>query len=217
MDRFAEIGYSQFQRSNPDLKPNRIPKLPGMDTHLLDRPPSESVQMIHVDDEDVSQNFDSIGWKADLELKVDGKVRFLRLVILSWEKVEPRDGDFRFEWIDRLLRKFHRKGMSVWLSNGIGSPPTWLVKERPEILPIDREGNRVVRGHVYCPNNPTYMAAANRLSEAMIKRFLDHPGVSLCHVGNSELPEPEICYCEICRQKRLVWTSRRNSPCGALD
>src|SRR5262249_45151464 len=57
----------------------------------------------------------------------------------TWSSWEPRDGDFQFAWMQRVLDRLHQAGIKVILGTPTYSIPTWLYKARPEIL-LTRNG-----------------------------------------------------------------------------
>jgi beta-galactosidase len=80
----------------------------------------------------------------------------------SWTKMEPEKGEFDFSWLDEAISILGAQGIKTVLGTPTPTPPAWIVRENPEILPIDSQGrvhgfggrhhdcqsNAVYRGHV---------------------------------------------------------------------
>src|SRR5512143_2575102 len=97
-------------------------------------------------------------WLEDARLMGAAGVNLVSLGIFSWSKLEPRPGEYDFDWLDRLMDLLYEHGVSVNLATPTASPPAWLVQRHPEILPVTAEGTILwpgARRH-YCPHSPAY-------------------------------------------------------------
>ena len=85
-------------------------------------------------------------------------VNLVSLGIFSWKKLEPQPGNFDFEWLDRLMDLLHAHGVSVNLATPTASPPAWMVRLHPDMLPVTAEGVTLWHGSRkhYCAHNPHY-------------------------------------------------------------
>jgi len=63
-------------------------------------------------------------------------VNHVSMGIFSWARLEPRRGEYDFDWFDRLMDLLHENGVSVNLSTPTASPPACLVRCAPEILVV---------------------------------------------------------------------------------
>src|SRR5207244_10236054 len=69
----------------------------------------------------------------DVELMQKARITVVRVGESTWSSWEPRDGDFQFAWMQRVLDRLHAAGIKVILGTPTYSIPTWLYKEHPEI------------------------------------------------------------------------------------
>ena len=53
-------------------------------------------------------------------------------------------GVFDFEWLDRLMDLLHAHGVSVNLATPTASPPAWMVRQHPEMLPVTARGSHTL-------------------------------------------------------------------------
>src|SRR6516165_9923762 len=77
----------------------------------------------------------------DVELMKKAGLTVVRVGESTWSTWEPRDGDFQFAWMQRILDRLQQAGIKVILGTPTYSVPTWLYKEHPEILVTHSEGN----------------------------------------------------------------------------
>ncbi len=70
----------------------------------------------------------------DVELMKRAGINVVRVGESTWSSWEPRDGEFQFGWMERVLDRMHEAGIGVILGTPTYSIPTWLYKKHPEIL-----------------------------------------------------------------------------------
>lgn len=106
-------------------------------------------------------------------------ISYVRIAEFAWAKMEPRPGEFDWEWLDEAVEVLGAAGLKVVLCTPTATPPAWLVRAHPEILPVDREG-RVrefgSRRH-YEPASEVYRAESRRITTALAERYGQHPAV----------------------------------------
>jgi beta-galactosidase len=103
----------------------------------------------------------------------------VRVGEFAWSKLEPRAGHYEFEWLDQVVDALHNQGLQTVLGTPTATPPAWLVRAHPEILPVDIAGR--VRGfgsrRHYDYSSDLYWHESARIVEALAKRYGNHPGV----------------------------------------
>ncbi|MCA0755843.1 beta-galactosidase [Paenibacillus sp. N4] len=89
-------------------------------------------------------------WDEDAEMMRRTGVRIVRLAEFAWSRLEPNEGEYRFEWLDDAIEVFHRRGIQVVLGTPTCTPPNWLTQRYPDVLPVDAQQQPRypgVRGH----------------------------------------------------------------------
>src|SRR5690349_17872445 len=104
-------------------------------------------------------------WDEDIALMGQAGVDLVAINIFGWSHIEPRDGEFDFTRLDDVIARLHAAGIKVNLGTGTASPPAWLARSHPEILPMAEDGTRRYPGgrQAWCPSSPVFRAAALRL------------------------------------------------------
>jgi len=72
------------------------------------------------------------------------------------------------------------------LATATASPPPWLIKLHPEILPTLENGTRWLQGsrQHYNPSSSAYRNACVELVTALATRYKDHPALAMWHINN---------------------------------
>ncbi|WP_327703266.1 beta-galactosidase [Streptomyces decoyicus] len=158
-------------------------------------------------------------WAEDLKLMKAAHVTMVTAGIFSWAKVEPRSGAWDFGWFDRVMDGLAGAGIAVCLATMTASPPPWLSRAHPEILPEDADGRRRWPGgrQHYCPSSPVYRAHAVRLVEQLATRYAGHPALALWHVGNEYGCHTRQCYCDVSADDFRRWLRARYGSVDALN
>lgn len=156
---------------------------------------------------------------ADIDLMREAGVTLLSVGIFSWAWLEPREGHFDFAWLDEVLDNLAAAGIKVALATATASPPAWLVRKHPDILPVTADGGVLGPGsrRHYSPSSANYRRYAAAMTRALAERYKDHPALALWHVDNelgchvSEFYGPEDA------AAFRLWLQRRYGNVEALN
>jgi len=158
-------------------------------------------------------------WREDVRLMNLAGVNLVTVGVFSWGRLEPREGVFDFEWLDRVLDLLHAHGIKADLATATASPPAWLVRAHPEMLPVDAFGTRLEFGsrQSYCPSSPVWREQSVRLCRMMATRYKDHPALAMWHVSNEYGDELSRCWCPTSAQAFRKWLQVRYRTIDALN
>jgi len=152
-------------------------------------------------------------WAEDARLMAEAGFTVVRLAEFAWSKIEPRPGDYDFEWLDRAIDILAAHGIQVVLGTPTASPPPWLMARDPTLFRVLLDGRRVAFGlrREYCPNHPGYRRAAQDIVSCMAEHYGQHPNVIGWQIDNEF---GDRCYCPICTTAFHAWLQERY---GTLD
>ncbi|MFI1963212.1 beta-galactosidase [Streptomyces pathocidini] len=158
-------------------------------------------------------------WAEDTRLMKEAGVTMVTAGIFSWARVEPRPGEYDFGWFDRVMDNLGDAGIRVCLATMTASPPPWLSRLHPEVLPETEDGRRKWPGgrQHYCPSSPVYREYATRLVERLATRYADHPALDTWHVGNEYGCHTRQCYCDVSAADFRRWLRERYGTVQALN
>jgi beta-galactosidase len=125
-------------------------------------------------------------WERDFDNIAKMGLQIVHMAEFAWFDLEPRPGQFKFDWLDDCLKLAQDRKLAVILCTPTASPPIWLSHELPQTLPM-LDGN--VRGRFggrrhYNPCSPEFQAATRRIVSAMANHFGNHPSVIGWQIDN---------------------------------
>lgn len=125
-------------------------------------------------------------WHEDVRLMREAGVNFVSLGIFSWAWIQPAADRFDFVWLDKVLDLLHANGISVNLATATASPPAWLAKKHPEMLPVTASGSILGPGgrQHYAPWSSVYRKYAAELVRQIAARYAGHPALVSWHINN---------------------------------
>lgn len=155
----------------------------------------------------------------DIALMREAGVNFVSVGIFSWALLEPRPGEYDFGWLDRVMDRLHAGDVRVDLATATASPPPWLARLHPEVLPVDRHGSTLWPGsrQTYCPSSPVFAEYSLRLVDQLARRYADHPALAMWHVSNELGCHNVHCYCDVSAASFRGWLQRRYGDLDGLN
>lgn len=158
-------------------------------------------------------------WEEDIRLMREAGVNLVSLPIFSWPQLEPEPGVFDWGWLDRILAKLWDAGIRIDLATATATPPSWLLRRHPEMMPMDADGHRLEFGsrQTYCPSSPVWRENVARMTRAMAERYGDHPGVVLWHISNEYGDHTSRCWCPESARDFRRWLRERYGDLDGLN
>ena len=89
-------------------------------------------------------------WKKDMELARQAGINTLSVGIFSWSMLEPREGEYHFEWLDEVMDMLSENGIRAVLATPSGARPPWMAEKYPEVLRVDEYRRRQLFGKNGC-------------------------------------------------------------------
>ncbi len=158
-------------------------------------------------------------WPEDIALMREAGVGFVTLGVFSWALLEPRPGEYDFDWFDEIVGLLHGGGIAIDMATATAAPPPWLTHDHPEILPVDVEGRTLWPGsrQSFCPSSPVFREHAVALVAQMGRRYGDHPAVRLWHVSNELGCHIGKCFCDVSAAAFRTWLTDRYGEVEKLN
>lgn len=158
-------------------------------------------------------------WSEDAQLMTRAGVTVVTVGVFSWAELEPRNGEFEFEWLDDVLNGLHAVGIRVDLATATASPPAWMSHDHPEILPRTVDGVTLWPGsrQHYSASSPVYRRYAGRLVRMLAERYGKHPALAAWHVGNEFANDNPRDYGDAAAQAFRTWLQGKYGNIQALN
>lgn len=158
-------------------------------------------------------------WDEDVRLMGQAGVNVVTLGVFSWSAIEPREGEYDFGWLDRIIDKLGRAGIGVDLASATASPPMWLTQAHPEVLWKDERGDVVwpgARQH-WRPTSPVFRRYALDLCRALAGHYKDNPYIVAWHAGNEYGCHNRFDYSDDAMRSFQQWCRKKYGTIEAVN
>ena len=152
----------------------------------------------------------------DIRLMKLAKCNVMSVGIFAWSAIEPAEGTWTFEWLDRVLDTFAENEVYALLATPSGARPAWMSAKYPEVLRVgpDRVRNLHGQRHNHCYTSPVYREKTALINGHLAQRYARHPAVIGWHISNEYGGE---CHCPYCQQAFRSWLQRKYATLDALN
>ena len=82
----------------------------------------------------------------DIDMLEESGCNVVSLGIFSWSTLEPEEGVFNFGWLQEIIDKLYKRGISTILATPSGARPKWMADKYPEVLRVDETRHRALFG-----------------------------------------------------------------------
>jgi beta-galactosidase len=155
-------------------------------------------------------------WEADLALMEQAGLRMVRVGEYAWSSLEPTEGAYKFDWLERAIQAAARHHLMVVLGTPSDAPAAWVTSRYPETLRVTEDGRRLEPGarRQFSYSSRKYRELCRNLDEQLARRFGHNSAVIGWQIGNEYTDEsfdPEA------RQDFQAWLKARYGSLAALN
>ena len=152
----------------------------------------------------------------DIRLMKKSNCNVLSVGIFAWSALEPQDGVYNFEWLDKVFDSFEANGLYINLATPSGARPPWLAQKYPEVLRVNAERRKQLFGarHNHCFTSPVYREKVRQINSALAQRYAKRKALVLWHLSNEYGGE---CHCELCQNAFRDFLKKRYGTIEALN
>ena len=125
-------------------------------------------------------------WEPDLASMEAAHIHLVRIAEFAWSSMEPTEGDWQWQWLDRAIAAAARHHIVVVLGTPTAAPPAWLTQKYPQTLRIDNEGRRDEHGNrqQFSFADAKYRELAQDVARRMAERYGHNPNVVGWQIDN---------------------------------
>lgn len=162
------------------------------------------------------EHWDESYWEQDVRLMQEAGFNVVRMAEFAWSRMEPEEGRFELDWLERVVELAGRHGVQSILGTPSAAPPAWLTHKYPETLAVDINGRRARHGRRqhYSPTSPLYRDLSVRIAEEMAKRFGRNPHVIAWQIDNEFGP---VSYDDETHRQWQQWLREKHGSLEALN
>jgi beta-galactosidase len=159
-------------------------------------------------------------WAIDAARMVETGLSWVRIGEFAWSRMEPSDGVFDLNWLDRAIDVLGSAGLKVILGTPTATPPKWLCDKYPDMFAVDEHGR--VRGfgsrRHYCFSHQGFRAESRRITEVLAKRYGANPHIAAWQTDNEYgCHDTVISYSDAARQAFQNWLAQRYQSTDAMN
>ncbi|MDR2919748.1 MAG: beta-galactosidase [Tannerella sp.] len=163
------------------------------------------------------EHWDESQWERDLKQIKELGFEFVHYAEFAWAQLEPKEGVYTFDWLDRAVDLADKNGLKVIMCTSTATPPVWLVRKHPDVLIEHEDGTKMDHGARQHPSvsNDFY----REYSMKMIEKLAQHYGKDKRIIGwqlDNE-PRPAQDYGEDAQQRFGKWLQNRYETIDALN
>ncbi|MCC8396209.1 beta-galactosidase [Paraburkholderia sp. MMS20-SJTR3] len=159
-------------------------------------------------------------WADDAQRMVELGITHVRIAEFAWSRMEPRAGEFDWQWLDEAVDTLAKAGLKLVLGTPTASPPKWLIDAHPDMLPVRADGTRWNFGsrRHYDISSDTYRHECVRIVTAMALRYGRHPSIVAWQTDNELGCHDTVpSYSPAALTRFHAWLERRYETVGALN
>lgn len=166
------------------------------------------------------EHWDEETRRLDPERMAAAGLNVVRMAEFAWDRMEPAEGRFEFDFFDDAIARLGRHGIATILCTPTATPPRWLTLKHPEVLRVDVRGARMEHGsrqHA-CHASPVFRDYSRRITSELAGHFRDNPHVIGWQTDNEFHCHFSECHCDNCQQAFREYLHRRfNGSIEALN
>jgi beta-galactosidase len=155
-------------------------------------------------------------WEQDLQLMQKAGIRMVRIGEFAWSRMEPEEGRFDLDWLDRAIALAAKHNIVVVLGTPAAAPPAWLTQKYPDTLKTEADGRKATHGAraQFSFTSPRYRQFISRIAAEMAKRFGHNANVIGWQIDNEY---GDVSWDEITRHDFQSWLRAKYKTLDALN
>ncbi|KIC51125.1 beta-galactosidase [Tateyamaria sp. ANG-S1] len=147
-------------------------------------------------------------WEEDARRMADLGLTWVRIGEFAWKRMEPREGEYDWGWLDRAIETLGAAGLKVVLGTPTATPPKWVCKKHPDMFAVDENGH--VRGYGsrrhYCFSHQGFLEECRKIVRAVAERYGRNPHVAAWQTDNEYgCHDTVISYSDAARTRFQDW------------
>ena len=156
-------------------------------------------------------------WDRDFKKMADMGFEYVHMAEFAWAFLEPKEGVYNFEWLDKAIDLASKNGLKVLLCTPTATTPVWMGIKYPETYVMN---SNYLRGeHGSRQNNSLVDASFRTLSFKIIaemgKRYGQNPNVWGWQLDNE--PEAKEDYSPAAQNAFRYWLEKKYTSIESLN
>ena len=133
-----------------------------------------------------------------IERLAEAGLAFVRMAEFAWDKLEPAEGQYDFNWLDKVISLLDARKIRALLCTPTAVPPVWLATGNEDMYPVLDNGKQLRFGtrRYVCITSPEFRRTSLALVRAMGRHYANDKRIIGWQLDN-EVGGP-FCFCPRC-------------------
>ncbi len=156
-------------------------------------------------------------WERDFENMAKMGFEYVHMGEFSWAFLEPTEGNYQFEWLDKAIDLAASKGLKVMLCTPTATTPAWMGIKYPEVYVMNNNYQRGEHGSRQNNSlaNPVFRKLSSKIVTEMAKRYGKHPAIWGWQLDNE--PEAKEDYSPSAQTAFRLWLKNKYQNINELN
>jgi len=159
-------------------------------------------------------------WAADAAAMVQAGLSWVRIGEFAWSRIEPREDNFNWDWLDSAIETLGKAGLKIVLGTPTATPPRWMLTKHPDILACDKNGRPRKFGsrRHYCFSHEGYKLECDRIASKLGERYGKNPHIQSWQIDNEYgCHDTTLSYSQAAEAAFRVWLLEKYKSIEALN
>ncbi|MFK7877080.1 MAG: beta-galactosidase [Paracoccaceae bacterium] len=159
-------------------------------------------------------------WPHDAARMVDTGIEIVRIGEFAWSRLEPTQGQFTWDWLDRAIDVLASAGLQIVLGTPSATPPRWMLDRFPDMLAKDAQGRPRTFGsrRHYCHAHDGYKDAAADMCRRLGQRYGRDPRIVAWQIDNEYgCHDTVLSYSDAALNAFRNWLAQKYQSTDALN
>ncbi len=158
-------------------------------------------------------------WERDIKKMGDLGFEFTHFGEFAWSTMEPEEGKYNFEWLDKAVALAEKHKLKVVLCTPTPTPPAWLTQKHPDILMVNAEGRTIQHGarQQASWSSKTYEAYVTKIVTHLAQRYGNNKTVWGWQIDNEPSHYGALDYSKNAQKSYREWLKNKYKTIDKLN
>ncbi len=163
------------------------------------------------------EHWDESQWERDFKKMAEMGFEYVHMAEFAWAFLEPEEGTYDFEWLDKAIDLAGKHGLKVMLCTPTATTPVWMGLKYPETYLLDSKYMRKEHGsrQNQSTSNPDFQRLSKNIVTEMAKRYGQNPHVWGWQLDNE--PGAKEDYSQSAQKAFTVWVKEKYKTIEELN